>query len=696
MKDWCETRKQEGFEAVYMWGFVVIGDIGAFEAWSINHLQHPFEKKFAPDVGVQKKGAKKEKTYYSKLGVQDRWFFPLFGMKFKVFDLAPLASTMSMAKLEAVGSFLTKLNKLEHTDKPEDHSNCLHKFERCPHGDPSHLVRVDSGPLVSKEHPWKDFPWKCPAYAMRDAEITLAFAKYLLAQGLNPERIGTPGQLASAWFEPPVRNQGGIISEFESNLRLYGSFAGRNECFRNGGPYKAAYVDRTSLYPESMLRCKATMIRDTEECSIDDIDMKPGWSSDAYGWGLFPELKNDDSVWSFPKRQENVVYVTGTFAGGDRGILRATDDLIAGQTQITQEPSWVCRPVFAPRGSVEETISNKLEELFDQRVKEQLPFERKGLLKGAMNALSGKYGAADPHAGSTTNYLTYSALLARSHLLMADFCRWAKTTHNAELYGFDTDGTVLSLPLRETGTRDGIPYRFGVQEKTSADGKKHEMVGQMIYYRAKQYVMECDDGATVSAQHGWHYEWGKFEKLGKRLIMKGKEPDGESFFEEDKFVVWKETKRTVDTATKAVKMFRLGGWIDEKVGLTELDLARLLWADRKRDRGDYIKEPELYNSYLLAKDGKFVDSKPWTWKAWNSFSLAEMKRRRKEFWKNEIKIANETFSDTSQLSHLHIGFEDAKNPLGVNDAQLDKLLKTVLKARSRRGLDPLSRKVLKV
>ena len=74
---------------------------------------------------------------------------------------------MSMAKLEAVGSFLTKLNKLEHTDKPEDHSNCLHKFERCPHGDPSHLVRVDSGPLVSKEHPWKDFPWKCPAYASR-------------------------------------------------------------------------------------------------------------------------------------------------------------------------------------------------------------------------------------------------------------------------------------------------------------------------------------------------------------------------------------------------------------------------------------------------------------------------------------------------------------------------------------------------
>ena len=73
-----------------------------------------------------------------------------------------------------------------------------------------------------------------------------------------------------------------------------------------------------------------------------------------------------------------------------------------------------------------------------------------------------------------------------------------------------------------------------------------------------------------------------------------------------------------------------------------------------------------------------------------------MKRRRKEFWKNEIKIANETFSDTSQLAHLHIGFEDSKNPLGVNDAQIDKLLKTVLKARSRRGLDPLSRKVLKI
>ena len=60
MKDWCEKRKQEGFESVYMWGFVVIGDIGAFEAWSINHLQHPFEKKFAPDVGEHKKGKKRK------------------------------------------------------------------------------------------------------------------------------------------------------------------------------------------------------------------------------------------------------------------------------------------------------------------------------------------------------------------------------------------------------------------------------------------------------------------------------------------------------------------------------------------------------------------------------------------------------------------------------------------------------------
>ncbi len=685
LKSWCDVRLSEGQTDVFMFGWQVIVDLGAFETWSVGRIT--WGKRFAPEGTMKEKKAAKardEKTYYRPLGVQDQWHFPLFGLTFHMFDLKPLGVTMSMPHLEAVGAFLTKLLKLEHPNNPDEHSLCFHKLSKCPHGDPSHVVKVATGKMAGKE-----FPWKCPVYALRDAEVTMAFAKYLFSQGLNPERIGTPGQLASWTFTIPIRNKwdpvlkSGSVTVFEKNLRRYGTFAGRNECYRNGGPYKAAYVDRTSLYPESMLRCRAPMIRDTELCSIDDIDLKPGWTSDAYGWGLFPSLTCDDSVWSFPKRQENVAYVTGTF-NSEGGILRATDDLLAGHTKINEEPLWVARPMFAPPGSVEETVQNKLEELFDQRVKETLPAEKKGMLKGAMNALSGKYGASEPKSGGTTNYLTYSALLARSHLLMAEWVRSEIALHDAKIYGFDTDAGVLSSPSEGSGVKDGIPFKFGLQEKVSADGKKHKMVGNMIYYRAKQYVMECDDASSiVSAQHGWRYEWDKFEKLGHRMMPGHLENENE---EKDGLVVWQETKRTVDSNVKIVRALRLGGWIEKEKKLSELDLAKLLWADRKRDRGDYFKEPWRYNSYLLAKEGKWIDSVPWVFKAWSSYGYYMMKSKREPMWKKEIEVANETFSDTSQLAPL---------PIGYKDSQLDKLVKTILKERARRGLDKLSKKMIK-
>jgi hypothetical protein len=668
LKDWVMKQKANGYERVFLWGFVALADVGPIDTWGANRI--------FPPLNFTKS--------YDEIGVQDRWVFKLYGIKIRIHDLQPLASTMSMGTLKLVGEFLTADNKLEHPDKPDNHANCLHKLETCIHGNKNHLVTITEGKkLVEK-------PWRCPDYAMRDAEITLAFAKYLLSQDIDPERIGTPGQLAAKIFPIPERNNpseyvylnGYLISVLEKNLRLHATFAGRNECYRNGGPYPASYVDRTSLYPECMLRSKAPMIRGTELCSIDDIDLSPGkWSSDGFGWGMFTALRCDDEVWSFPKRQENVVYCTGDFSS-EHGMIRATDDLLAGQTKIVEDPIWVCRPIFAPPGSPEEEIQNTLEELFDQRVKGELPFEKKGLLKGAMNALSGKYGASTPNAGKTTNYLVYSALLARSHLLMADFCRWAINTHDAKLFGFDTDGIVLSQPLEEKGTRDGIPYKFGLQEK-----KNHKMTGNMIYYRAKQYVMECDDGTLLSAHHGWHYDFEKFEALGGRMMHppSSQREDNSVNLDGEGLVVIQQDKHTMNTATKAAKMLRLGGWVEKEVKLTEAKLTELLWADRKRNRGDYIKEPERYDSYHLAKDGKWVDSKPWVFRDWASYSYDVMSSEYDTLLKKKSRfqsistiesIAN-LYADTSQLTDLPIGFKKS---------HLDKLVKQVLKARARRRM----------
>src|SRR5207249_11309989 len=113
LKAWIDKRKAEGHTHVFLWGFVALADVGPLQTWSFNHIN--------PAIIFKHK----------KLGVQDQWFFKLYGMKFILLDLAPLASTMSMGTVAAVGEFLTKLKKLEHPDNPDDHTKCLHKFEVC-------------------------------------------------------------------------------------------------------------------------------------------------------------------------------------------------------------------------------------------------------------------------------------------------------------------------------------------------------------------------------------------------------------------------------------------------------------------------------------------------------------------------------------------------------------------------------------
>jgi len=572
------------------------------------------------------------------MGVQDRFMFTFAGKHFYIFDLQPLGSTMGLGHLAAMGGFLSKYYNME-----------LQKLEECPHKDPSHMVMVKdrAKKLVEK-------PFKCPTYAMRDSEITFMFARYLLEQNLNPEQIGTPGALAARWFDIPKYNtyEGKSVKLplADRDLRFYSVFAGRNECYRNGGPYPAHYVDTTSLYPLSMLVSKAPMITGYEPCSIDDLDMKPKLDGDGYGWFGCYHIRVKDKIWSLPIRAENVIYATGDITNPVGGLEYASDDVVAAQGELVDEPHWVERPVFAQRGSKEEAIMVKIRDIYEKRLEGKLAPEQAGLAKGAMNALSGLYGMSQPKAGARTNYWIYSTLLARSHLIMAEWCREV-VANGWEIYGFDTDAGVISHPWARRTSIGDVPYRFSVSEKTDMAGVKHKLSGNVLYFRAKQYFFLCDDNYTVGAFHGWRYGKERYLELGAELAAKLKVheaiqgPSEDLGFlrnEEDPLMVSMQVTKDMDTRDSAVKLLRLGGWVDKDKKLYDKDLTKIFWADRKRNRSNY-------DSWHAVQHGLWYDSEPWDFVAWKRFSRAERHRRTAPLSAEDIQKTLEIFGNTSPL-----------------------------------------------
>jgi len=620
---WC---KGVPAQSIYLWGWLALADAGPLITW-----EYPLTNK----ISIFNKRGQRILSGKPR-GVQDRFSFGFAGKTFHLWDLKPLGSTMGHPSLESMGKFLTTYFKRDLT-----------KLDACPHNNPAHMVT----PKGEKEAK----PFKCPTYAMRDAETTFMFAQYLLEQDLNPEIIGTPGALAAKWFQIPKyktfvgRNV--EMDEAEKDLRLEAVYAGRNECFRNGGPYPAHYVDTTSLYPLSMLLSRAPLITGVEQCSIDDIDMKPNLAGDNYGWLQSTHIYTDDKVWSLPIRDENVIYVTGDITNY-LGKVYATDDLVAGRAQLLDEPSWVERPVFAQRGAPEEAIQNKMLDLYEKRLKGELPPEKAGLAKGAMNALSGLYGMSKPRAGSRTNYYIYAALLARSHLIMSEWCREV-LKNGWEIYGFATDAGVISHPWTRSSSLGDIPYKFSVSKKNG-----HALSGQILYFRAKQYMFLCDDGAVAGAYHGWRYGHERYEELGEKLARRlGIRAPGETIptkrgFEdeeisvlqpaEDSIEVFMETKRDLDTRAAVVKALRLGGWVKKTKTLDDKDLVRLFWADRKRNR-------PMYDSWSAVRSGMWYDSEPWDFISWKRFGREEAHRRKTTLTYEEIKNTNERLANTSHI-----------------------------------------------
>ena len=440
--------------------------------------------------------------------------------------------------------------------------------------------------------------WRTPAeretfvkYSLRDAEITSKGARMLKEQwNIDPEIHASVGTVAKEVFNFPARlekrNNQIVIPPLEDRVRR-STFGGRSECFRTGYLEGIFYNDVKSLYPSSMLATRCLQITGAKESELSELDIT-GRQADAYGWieGYF---QTNNELWGLPRRANNNIYMTGTFAG-----FYNTFDLAAAKAKIIHAE--MCfKPTFNPDAIYHE----KLSKMYFDKLSGRLSNEEAIFAKAVMNAASGKLGQGTSYwkgsrengsfPAATSNYFAYNTLLAHSHFTMSrlyDLCK------SRPLYT-DTDSIMTDYDM--SGTH--FYYSDGVRDiPITLDVKAY---GDLSLFRSKRYILDVskdDDGYTKDgfASHGWKYDresflalrYGNVSRLDTRIQIKS----------------------TAHTRTKDALKMELGRWYNKPVTLTTEDFVRLLRADTKRNRG----HNDNYDSYRLVLERKSADSVAWT------------------------------------------------------------------------------------
>ena len=523
-------------------------------------LRSPYYKSLG-----QRKGGRKLKApmrtavsgHFSayECGSQLRSTFNWEGRKFKLFDIMPVCKQLGLWSVEKAGDFLVRESVLPYSKLP-DRNVCA----SCRH------YPCDKS----------DVRWKCGLYAMQDALIVDRLIRHLSSNfDCDLTKVASMGGVAAAHLHFPKRNihteYGTEIDPDEMAVRE-SLFAGRNECFMNGFLGEAYYNDIVSLYPTAALVADAFKIEGIEECGLEELEISTDLSNKDYGWvdGLF---STSDTVWGLATRKDGRNYYVAD--GTVRGV-RNTMDLAAGAAKVLK--AYRCwKPVYN-----DSDTHDRYEELYWRKVNKQYKDDtEKKLIKGVLNAATGKLGqgaSAKSFISKHTNFPAYSAVLAMSHLMMANIMRQVK----CRMYGMDTDSIMADKDLT------GEYYRIG-RYPVTMDLKNH---GELAYIRSKMYVWM--DGSDDPTFHAWHYGREDLQKVVASAYERQMVPHQTA---KQRYRV------TTRSRMDALQGIPLGMWFQSSVTLSPENQMRLMICDAKRDRIDY-------NSLNLIAERRCENSKP--------------------------------------------------------------------------------------
>ena len=474
-------------------------------------------------------------------GSQQRATLSLDGKKFRLYDIMGICRQLGLYNLERVGDFLKRANIIGYSKLPDEQA-CI----GCPHY-PCGLGETR---------------WKCHKYAMHDAIIVDRLIRHLTKEfDCDLTRVASMGGIASDYLHMERRNKyddkkkHGCIPPEEMIIKR-SLYAGRNECFANGYVGYSYYNDVVSLYPTSTLISDALSITGIEECSLSELEISRDISNRNYGWvsGVF---KVGNNGWGLPFRADGRNYfIRDSRASG----IYNTMDLAAGDVSIIDaDRCW--KPVF----NDDKSVSRKYEELYWKKNRKTYRNETEKLLfKGILNSATGKCGqgaSKKSFISRTTNFPAYSALLASSHLMMANIMRDSRCT----LYGMDTDSLMCDQDLTgEYGEAYGIPVTMDLKNK-----------GNLAYIRAKMYVWT--DGSEKPAVHAWHYKMDDLRKVVQSAYDNGIVP----------VQVSQQMRVTPKTRNDVLKNIPMGMWFNIDATLDKNKQVSLCIADVKRVRNDY-------------------------------------------------------------------------------------------------------------
>ena len=474
-------------------------------------------------------------------GSQQRATLALDGKKFRLFDIMGICRQLGLYNLEKVGDFLAHEKVVTHSKLP-DATACAY----CP----NYPCAID------------ETRWTCEKYAMHDAIIVERLISHLSKNfDCDLTRIASMGGIASDYLHMERRNKydktmkHGCVPPEEMLIRR-SLYAGRNECFANGYVGYSYYNDVVSLYPTSTLISDALSITGIEECTLSELEISRDISNRNYGWinGTF-RVKSGN--WGLPYRSDGRnYYICDSKVDG---IYNTMDLAACGASVITAHTCW--KPVFTD----DKKMIKKYEELYWKKNRKEYKSETQKLLyKGILNSATGKCGQGASQRSfisRCTNFPAYSALLASSHLMMANIMRDTR----CELYGMDTDSLMCDQDLTgEYGEAYGIQVAMDLKNK-----------GELAYIRSKMYVWT--DGSERPAVHAWHYKMDDLKRIVQATLDDGIKARRVS----------QQVRVTPNTRTEELKGIPMGMWFNLDVTLDKNKQVQLCIADVKRVRDNY-------------------------------------------------------------------------------------------------------------
>lgn len=361
-------------------------------------------------------------------------------------------------------------------------------------------------------------------------------------------------------------------------------FGGRSEGFTVGYTKSTFYNDVKSLYPCSLVATRALEITGAEPCEPSEIVISDDLNNKDFGWleGVF-QSQND--YWALPLRGSSNMYVTGVVSGFYHSF-----DLAASKAKVLHA-SHAYKPIWNPLKHVKPHVVAR--DLLLKRLEGSLPENESKYVKAVLNSLSGKLGESQGEKkifARTSNFYSYSTLLAHSHLVMSklfDKC-------SSPVLAMDTNSifSQSNMAGKHFELTDGeLDFLLSMSVKASGDLAFFSSKNYIVWDKNKPYQpFHKVEPNPVFGRQKWHYPWEDFIKLFDGITELHSRLD---------------VKHTLLARIKSAKEMAKGRWYTKPVHLGLDDLKSLLEADKKRYRN-------TYDSYQLILDRKNRESRAWS------------------------------------------------------------------------------------